>query len=201
MREFVAGDVVSYVDMNRLRDNILALEAGGEVLIGYSLAGSDVAEFDINPIEDGYPVWHIFAMLRGTTAATEVASRWRLNNNSTAGNYAAQHLLGSGATPASARDTTNATICSAFPAAANALSNMFTPVEMKIFNCNDSGKLKLAKFDMPYVPAAISSIGSLWGHGVFTVTTVLSRLQVVPAAGNWLAGSWVAVLGKQAEEL
>jgi hypothetical protein len=61
--------------------------------------------------------------------------------------------------------------------------------------------VKFAKFDQPFITTAVSTLVTLYGHGIYAQTSVLSRLQIVPATGNWLAGSWVAVLGKKAEEL
>jgi hypothetical protein len=158
--------------------------------------GSSAASFSITSIPANWDEWLLIAILRGTATATNVQALIRLNNNSTAGSYAAQDHVANGTGTQGVRDTTNATIARMFPAAANSLSNAFNLCSVRLHHVRDAGKIKEGEWTTQGVGATAGSNYTERGHGVFNVTTAISQLDVIPASGSWAAGSGYALYGR-----
>lgn len=148
--------------------------------------------FVILPATTDYDAFRITAILRSTTAANNQTLRVRLNNNSTAGNYASQRIEVDGATVVGGRDTTGATVCNGLMTAANRGAAHFSILTLTLYNVIDTAKSVIAKWDTEYLGGADTTLIIRRGSGIYTPTNVITRIDISGAADNLAAGSgWV----------
>lgn len=178
----------------------LGLKWGGRVEQWTTLASdlniaSPTASFSITSIPTTYDEWRLTLILRGDTAAAFVVPYIRLNGNTTAGNYIAQTIYGSGSTSTSVVDTTNATIFNGAATANTSLASSFGYITLEIHNVKDTGKVKTATGRQIYINS-MSIIQSRISTGVYNSTTAVSQIDIVPAVGNWNTGSGYILEGR-----
>jgi hypothetical protein len=169
---------------------------GGLGQIADSTAGGAVASFDFTSIPGTYAHLLVMCSLRGDTAATSAAVQARFNNDSAA-NYDDQRLTGSAAVPASAEAlaATSATvgICPANTATANYFGGLCAFIPK--YASTTGNKIFVAPFAY--------WIGTSGGNGVVgvgsgqwrTAGTAITRLTLLPSAGNFVAGSRATLYG------
>lgn len=168
------------------------------VKIDDQLLGGSAASvtFAPNPLPTGFRHLLIEWYARGDTAATSAGVQLRFNND-TAANYDNQTLRGTAAT-ASAAENLGATSIKIGSIPANtATANYFGQGSCKVFHYNGTTGNKLATGDSFIFTANTTGTGftdrndGKWR----TAATAITRLDIFPSAGNFVAGSVFTLWG------
>jgi hypothetical protein len=161
-----------------------------------SLLVGSAASFDIQNIPASFNHLLIIGYLRSDTAAAITGCVARFNNDSAA-NYDEDRLSASAGTPSAAESLGGTSITLAVVPANTATANYFGAVSATLPSyLNATG-------NKPIVSPFHQSDSNVTGHvqpGVGggkwrTAGTPITRVTILPGAGNWVAGSQLSVYG------
>jgi hypothetical protein len=136
-------------------------------------------------------------VLRGDTAANAITTNLRFNNDSAA-NYGSEILNASGTTPSSAEQlaSTLARIGRCPAASAPASSFAMTVVEVPFYASTAFHKNGRASTTSREATTSTNQSIELEGFTWFGTPVAINRIQILPASGNFAAGSRVMVYGE-----
>ncbi len=174
-----------------IRDN---LNSGAWVTLGSTLLTSAAASFDFTGIPATFAHLMVIGYLRGTDASGLITIIQRFNNDSAA-NYDWQNLGGNGATASGFESFATTGGFDTAPAA-TAPANLYAPVRMLIPHYAQATNNK-ALVRSREAKAGTSSLSLSAGPsaGFWRSNAAINRVTILPAAGNWAAGSAATVLG------
>lgn len=174
----------------------------GQLLLASQVAAGAQASFDTNTILGGnLPTGfnHLIVRLyaRGDTAGASTSVLLRFNNDSTVTNYVSQQLLGTAAT-ASANEfpVNNSGLRLGVIPAAGATASYTGELNIDVPRYNDTSLFKVGV--CRHANAQGNSTGLFnagVNGGVWINAAAITRVAVVPLAGNFVANSWFAVYG------
>jgi hypothetical protein len=161
----------------------------GAINIYDSTAGGAVANFDITPIVGSYNSLLLLGSLRGDTALAQTSCGIRFNNDSGA-NYTWQELRGiaAAASATSATGANSGFLSAIGVAAASASAGLFSPVVAVLPNYAAAQAHNLLSWSAYGGSPGVSETYSFW-----VTANAITRITILPGAGNWVAGSRVSL--------
>lgn len=169
--------------------------AGTMVRLSDTTLGADTASFDITPISGSYIALKLSVYARGDTAAAATTLALRFNNDSGA-NYDHQYVLGSAAS-ATAAETFAATSASFGAIPANtAGANLFG--EAEVWVPHYAGAVNNKTFVSNFAHKSGTASGNLQSGqyaGFWRSNAAISRITILPGAGNFKTGSRCTLYG------
>lgn len=174
-----------------IRDN---LNSGAWVTLGSTKLTAAAASFDFTGIPATFAHLMVVAYLRGDTASGLITIIQRFNNDSAA-NYDWQALSGVGAAASGFESFATTGGFDTAPAA-TAPANLFAGVRLVIPHYANAANNK-AIVRARDAKAGTSSLSLSAGPsvGFWRSNAAINRVTLLPAAGNWAAGSAATVLG------
>lgn len=167
-----------------------------ETILYDSILTGAAASFDVQNISSSYDHLRVLVTARGDTAASGTACLVRFNNDSGA-NYDFEKLSLSGATATAAESLAATSIEVANTVAANtATANYFGSVVFEIPSY--AGATAQKHVQAQAFNRMSTSTGDLRTYlvgGGWRSTAVINRITVFPAAGNFVAGSRLTIIG------
>lgn len=154
------------------------------------------ASFDITSIPGTFSHLRLDCYLRGDTAATTTVVSLRFNNDS-GSNYDRQFLVATDVTVSTGRTVgATSTVIAEMPAA-TASANFFSANTIEIPNYANSTNHKavIASTALKHTNAT-NGMEFLFGAGFWRSASAITRITVLPAAGNFDVGSRVTLYGK-----
>lgn len=160
-----------------------------------NVAGGAIASWDVSGISQAYNHLKLVLTVRGSTAATVVSSGIRFNNDS-GNNYNSQRTYSNNAGVAGSGNFAQSRLiladCPAASSAANAAGTMEVLVPSYALTTFNKGVV----FNSVAVQAVYGTNDYTWsGGGDWLSTAAITRVTVLPASGNWLAGSRLTIYG------
>lgn len=196
-RSIIVGDQIAATVTKKTLTDIESGGSSGVTQICDSLLGSAQATFDTNTILGGnvpstYKHLRLLAQLRGDTAANVITSTWlRFNNDSTANNYRYENSWNGNNAFASTTDTGLELFAGTCPAG-NLSAGIFGALVVDVYDYASTTAIKvvtaLARGENNTTQFVVMSSGR-WQ------TSAITRLQLVPSAGNFATGSRFTLYG------
>lgn len=174
-----------------IRDN---LNSGVPVVLANSTLVASAASISFTGINQTFAHLLVIAYLRGDTASSLVTIIQRFNNDSAA-NYDWQNLGGNGATASGAESFATTGGFDTAPAG-TAPANLFASIRMVIPHYAQATNNK-AIIRNREAKSGTSSLSLSTGlsAGFWRSNAAINRVTILPATGNWAAGSAATVLG------
>jgi hypothetical protein len=172
------------------------LSSGGAYQQLYdNIAGVAIASWDVQSISGSYTHLKAIVTARGDTAAADVAVQLRFNNDSGA-NYDKQQLSAAGAV-ASGSETFGATSVEIGRVpAASATANKAGQVEFTLPNyAATTFQKSFNSVSADTTGQSASTIASIVNACLWRNTAAVTRITILPGAGNWIAGSRLTIYG------
>lgn len=174
-----------------IRDN---LNSGAWVTLGSTKLTAAAATLDFTGIPATFAHLMVIAYLRGDTAAGLITIFQRFNNDSGA-NYDWQNLGGNGAAASGFESFATTGGFDTAPAA-TAPANLFAGVRMVIPHyANAANNKALVRTRDAKAGTSSLSLSAGPSAGFWRSNAAINRVTLLPAAGNWAAGSAATVLG------
>ena len=176
--------------------------AGGLTLIADQLLGGTQASFDTNTILGGnipstYKHLRLILALRSDTAAASTDANLKINNDGTAGNYDARITLQRSDTNGlggfTGATSANGVGCAGICPAASVTAGDFLHYVIDFSDYNSTAHNKNFSAHIWGRDAAAFWTGSIIGK--YTSLSAITRLAIIPTAGNWIAGSRFTLYG------
>lgn len=171
------------------------LNTGVPVLLASSLLAAPAAMLDLTSIPQTWSHLQLVALVRGDTAAATIATLCRFNNDATA-NYDWQESSGALATPASAEGVAVTGIESGIGPANTAPAGSFAPVSIIIpqYTATVANKVCVGQAGLRY-NAISNGLRNYQWFGHWRSAVAITRIQLLPATGNFVTGSCVSLYG------
>lgn len=170
--------------------------AGAVSLLASHVLGADAALLDTSPADlTGYSHLRIVAMLRGTTAAEAQQVRLRFNADAGA-HYSAFDVREFAGGPAAAEGIGATSMLLGFMPGASAEAGDVATIEAFVAAADGATFIKTVRGASAYVDDAASGgqkvddLAALWSE-----LAAITRVQLLPAADSFLAGSGLWVYG------
>lgn len=168
-------------------------------IITLGTLGSAAASVSITNIPQRYQNLRLITQVRSArTGNTFDNILFRLNGNTTAGNYFAQVIAAAGTTLSGLENIgATATMVNGVMPAANATANLFSNFDVMIPNYTNSSIIKSCNWTN-HRALALSS-GNLavnTGYGVYNSTSAVTQIDFLAANGNLVAGTWYVLFGE-----
>lgn len=181
---WVTGDVVTAAEFKK-----------GMGAIYDTTLGVASASVDITGIVADYAHLRLVAYLRGDTAATAIVVNARFNNDSAA-NYDVQSLTGTGSGPSASESFGQTSVRVGRCAAASAGANLFGIIVVDIPHYAGSANNKIAlSHCADKIGTATTNIVNEHNSAAWRSSAAISRITLLPSAGNFAAGSRVTLYG------
>jgi hypothetical protein len=157
--------------------------------------GGSAANVDITSIVATYAHLLIVSYARGDTAAANTALNVRFNND-TAANYDFQRLTGGAATVSAFEAFAQTSIISCFIPANTAGANLFNASLVFIPHYAGSANNKVAlSLASVKLGTTTGSLATYLHGGFWRSSAAINRITLLPAAGNFVAGTRVSLYG------
>lgn len=181
---WVTGDVVTAAEYRK----------GVGALYDTTL-GAAAASIDVTGIVASYAHLRVLVYARGDTAALSTGILLRINNDSTA-SYQTQQVYGGATTPSAAEGLAQTSISLGSMPAATAPANWFGASEIVIPHYAGSTNQKAVEASTGYRVGTGTGQGiSMRSSGWWSSGGAINRLTLLPAAGNFAAGTRVTIYG------
>lgn len=189
----MTGELVTASIMNaHVRDNLLATRE----LIG-SASGAGAA-LTVSGIAAGYHNLVLSAYMRGDTAATSVGVLLRFNNDA-AGNYDYENLIAQAAGTTASEGLAQGGLRVATIPAASASASKFATLGVDVPAYDETtGHKSVAARAGGATGTTTTLIYIELSGGTWRSTAAITRVDLVPTAGSFVAGSRLDVYGMQA---
>lgn len=166
---------------------------GGRSPIWHQELGAAASSFDAQSLPATYRELEIVAVIRSDAAVSSAEGTLRFNNDS-AGNYDAQRVSGSGATAAAAETLAGSGAGAILYPGASAAANLAGRVRIVIPEYADTTFEKAALVESGHKQGtATGNLTKRSGVLAWRSTAAITRVQLLPAAGNWVAGSRMTI--------
>ena len=173
-----------------IRDN---LNTGAWVTLGSTLLTAAAASFDFTGIPATFAHLMVIGYLRGANAAGLITILQRFNNDSAA-NYDWQNLGGSGAAASGFESFATTGGFDTAPAA-TAPANLFATVRLVIPHyANTANNKAIVRSREAKTGTSSLSLAAGPSAGFWRSNAAINRVTILPAAGNWAAGSAATIL-------
>lgn len=175
-----------------IRDN---LNSGVPVVLANSTLVASAASISFTGINQTFAHLLVIAYLRGDTASVSTNAMLRFNNDAGA-NYDYQLLDGSAAVSSAGEAFAQTSISAGLAAAATAGANLFSAHHVTIPHYAQATNNK-AIIRNREAKSGTSSLSLSTGlsAGFWRSNAAINRVTILPATGNWAAGSAATVLG------
>lgn len=163
---------------------------GTDVIANGEVSGSALATLTITPLGSalGSNIVELVLLCRSTVAAAGDTVRVYLNNDTTAANYAAQYVSGSGFTAAADQNSgAVASVCNAFVSGSTVAANWWSLLRVRIPIFNEATKYKVCHWSNDVF--FTSGYTVLYGSGVWLSTAAITRIDVIVAGGSLAIGT------------
>ncbi len=181
----VTGELVTAAQINRW-----------EVMLADSTLTAPAASFDFTSIPAHWSHLRIVLYARGDNASTSTAVMVRFNGDATA-QYDYQYLRAVDATVDGSAVLAQPNIYAGDVPCATAPANSFAPVTIDIPHYADASNHQVLLFqNFRKRGTLVGDFGVISGGGLWRITTLISRVTLLPAAGNFAIGSRATLYGK-----
>lgn len=190
----VAGTIYTPTLYNTYLQN--NADSGYQRMLADTTLGIATATIDITSIVQTFAHLELVIAARGDTAATNAGIILRINNDSAA-SYGGQEENGAAATASAGEAVSQTSIPLGVMPAATGAATMFCVTRVLLPDYTNAARAKSVVFEnFAAWGITTGTMNVRVGGGVYTGTAAVTRITLIPSAGNFLAGTRVTLYGK-----
>lgn len=189
----LAGNIYTPVMYNTYLQN--NADSGYMRMLADTTLGGAAASIDFTSIPATFAHLMLVVCARSDTAALTTSILVRLNNDSAA-NYDSQYVLGNGGTASAAETFAGTSVSAGNMPGGTAPANLFGQCDISIAHYAGSANNKVLRLSAA-VKAGVTTtlLQSALAAGFWRSSAAINRITLIPAAGNFAAGSRATLYG------